>query len=153
MANSLRLSQKMRQNMLEGTDLRTLFDGGQLSIYPGTIPADSDATEGATAIADIALPADAFSTFSVDRVPKLGSWSTTAATAGTAAWFRLYAADQAGPAILTGADTSFVSARIEGTVGTTAGQFNLVLDSVVFVVSQSVDISVFDLIALSPVTQ
>ena len=153
MAKSARLSQKMRQNMLENVDLRTLFDGGQLSIFPGTIPATADATEGATSIVDIALPADAFSTFSTDRIPKLGTWSGVAANPGTAAWFRLYAADQAGPAILTGADTGFLSARIDGTVGVTSGQFNLVLDSVIVVASQTIDIAVFDLVAVSPVTQ
>lgn len=154
MAKSLRLSQLMRENLLSGVSLLTLFDAGQLSIFPGTIPTDADAAEGATALADLTLQADAFGAFNTDRIPKLGTWSTSASVGGTAAWFRLYAKDQSGgTAILTGADTGFVSARIDGTVGITAGQFNLVLDSVILVVSQAITISQFDLVAVSPVTQ
>ena len=50
-------SSGLRNALLNGQDMTSLFDGGRLDIYSGSQPADADATEGAgTKLAEVDLP-------------------------------------------------------------------------------------------------
>ncbi len=103
--------------LLDGTDVTTMFDGGELRIYSGTQPASADATEGSgTLLITVDLPAtNAFAALaSSGQIAKSGTWSDPATASGTATWFRLYDS-----AVTTGASTTAV--RMDGTVGLVTG--------------------------------
>lgn len=106
---------------IANTGLDPIFNGGRLRIYSGAKPATANLAPTGTLLADITLPADAFSAASggSGQLAKLGTWEDTAADAGgTAGWFRMSAS---GDTLVL--DAAF--ARIDGTVGTTGADLNL----------------------------
>ena len=117
MALNPKFSTGLKNALLDGTDMTSMFDGAtaQLVMYSGTQPTDADTTEGAgTVLATIVLPTtNAFAASAVaGAIAKAGTWEDTSADASdTATWFRIYALSTE-----TGASTTF--RRIDGTVGT-----------------------------------
>lgn len=141
MAKNCTLTDKLREQLLSGVDIRTIFDSGELRIFPDSVaqPADAGEAEGGTAIVTITLPANAFEATVTDGVlSKEGTWEANASAGGNLSWFRLYDASTT-----TGADETV--ARLDGTVGVTAGQFNLIVDSVAVLSGQLVQVVTFDL--------
>ncbi|NIT14180.1 MAG: hypothetical protein GTN99_08080 [Candidatus Dadabacteria bacterium] len=130
-----------RNALLDGTDVTTMFDNGELRIHSGTKPADADATEGAgTVLATVTLPvSNAFAaSASSGAIAKAGTWQDTSADAtGTAAWFRLYASP-----VTTGASTT--SIRIDGTVGVGAS-FDLDITSTAITATDPVTVDTFSI--------
>ena len=143
MAKNASLSLRFRQQLLSA-DIRSLFNGGELRLFAGTKPVNAQATEGISPLATLVLPTPAFSSdVSAGELVKTGTWTGPTLVAGTPLWFRLYAADQTGPAILTGVDSGSQSARIDGTVGITVGAFDLVLETASIELGQGVFVATF----------
>lgn len=147
MANSPSYSTGYRNALLDGSDMTTLFSGGQLDIFSGSQPADADATEGAgTVLASITLPTPAFAaSASGGAIAKAGTWQDLSANAtGTAAWFRMYDS-----AVTTGASTTAV--RIDGSVGLDSGTFDLEFDNISFTLGDPITVDTFSVtILLNP---
>lgn len=150
MANAPSFSTGFRNALLDGSDMTTLFDGGQVDIYDdsGSMPADADATEagGGTVLASITLPTPAFAaSASGGAIAKAGTWQDASADAtGTANWFRMYDS-----AVTTGASTTAV--RIDGTVGLNTGTFDMEFDNIAFTAADPITVDTFTLtILLNP---
>lgn len=147
MANAPSYSTGYRNALLDGNDMTTLFDGGQLHVLSGSQPADADATEGAgTVLATIVLPTPAFAaSAAAGAIAKAGVWQDASADAtGTAAWFRMYDS-----AVTLGASTTAI--RIDGTVGLDTGTFDLEFDSISFTITDPITVDTFSLtILLNP---
>ena len=141
MALNPKFSTGFRNALLDGSDVTTLFDNGQLHIYSGAQPADADTIEGAgTVLATVALPvSNAFAASAVaGAIAKAGTWEDTSADAtGTAAWFRLYANP-----VTTGASTTAI--RIDGTVGVGAS-FDLDISNASITAADPVTIDTFSI--------
>ncbi len=119
--------------------LDAAFNSGKFRIYSGAAPGASAVATG-TLLADITLPADAFSAAAAAAKAKNGTWSTTGAAAGTAGYFR----------IITSTDTNANTqneARIEGTVTATGDGGDVTLDNTSIAVGQSVTMTAFTLTA------
>ncbi len=128
-------------NALLNSDIRTIFDSGRMDIYDGTQPANANAAVPAVnKLATVDLPADAFGTEAGGILSLVGTWTEAAAILnGTATWFRLRASGD------TDAQST-TAIRIDGTVGITAGQFDLVLTSAQIKAGDPVDIDTFDIV-------
>jgi len=140
MALNPKFSTGFRNALIDGGDITTMFNSGELHIYSGAQPADADATEGAgTLLVTITLPAaNAFAASAVSgQIAKAGTWSAATGAGGTAAWFRMYDS-----AVTTGASTTAV--RIDGTVDLTTG--DLIPNAVALVAT---DIFIVDTFAIA----
>lgn len=103
------------------TGIDPIFNGGRLRIYTGPKPAGANAAPTGTLLADIVLPADAFSAASggTGQLAKLGVWEDAGADAGgTAGWARM---SQSGDTLVL--DAAF--ARLDMTVATSGAELNL----------------------------
>lgn len=138
--SNLSFSTGFRNALLDGTDVSTLFDGGVLEIYEGTIPTDADQAEGgSTLLAEVDLPvANAFEAAALaGNISKNGTWSELSAIgAGTANWFRLKDAADAG-----GASTTF--RRIDGDCSLAAGGGDLILTALVIALTDTINVDAF----------
>lgn len=106
-----------------------------LKIRSGAAPsAVSDADSG-TVLATLTLPSDWMAAASGGSKAKSGTWEDTSADAtGTAAHFRLYAADG-------------TTAHMQGTVTATGGGGDMTVDNVSFAAAQAFTITGFTLTA------
>lgn len=104
--------------LLDGID--AVFNAGTLTIRTGAPPGAGNAATG-TILATITLPADAFAAASGRTKARLGTWSATIATTGTAGHFRLVGGSSTlegdvtatgGGGDMTFASTSFVAGGV-----------------------------------------
>lgn len=121
-----RLSTGLVNKLMATSSFRTLFALGFIDIYSGTQPASADDVPSGTKLCtlysdgvSVGLSWEAAATGGA--LPKLASqtWSTTVAVTGTAGWFRLREASDAG----TGASTT--ACRYDGAIATSGAQMNL----------------------------
>jgi len=111
--------------------LAQIFQHSVMRIYSGSQPADADTAESGTLLVTITVSSGAvtagtetngldFGTAASGVLSKASgeTWSGTAASTGTAGWFRLYS-----NAYVTGASTAAI--RLDGTCATSGGQLNL----------------------------
>lgn len=114
MANDLKIDSDMATTLIQA--LADLFDSGTntLKVWDDTdsIPADADSGVGTNVLlVTITLPTPAFGTASAGAVSKTGTWSGTCVATGTANFYRL--------------ETGAGGETVQGTVGLTAGTFDL----------------------------
>ena len=137
MALNPKFSTGFRNALIDGGDVTNMFSGGELHVYSGTQPADSDAAEAGTKLATIVLPTPAFAaSASAGSIAKSGVWSASVDIGGTAAWFRVYDS-----AVTLGAVPTAV--RMDGTVGTSAA--DLILNTVTLVALDPLTVDTFSL--------
>jgi len=134
MANDLYIGSTLATYLIQC--LADLFDSGTntLKIYDDTdsIPADADAALGTNVLlVTITLPTPAFGTAAANVVAKTGTWAGTCVAAGTANFYRL----------ATGAGGHVV----QGTVGLTAGTFDLEASDIAWSISGTVTVDTFTL--------
>jgi hypothetical protein len=113
------------------------FDSGVLEIRTGAAPGPDAAPTG-TLLVSITLPADAFAAATGKHVAKAGTWSNTAAAAGTAAHFRMKTSGDGG-------GSSTTDKRIEGTVTATGGGGDATVDNTNIASGQTVTVNSFQL--------
>jgi hypothetical protein len=101
---------------------------GSMKIFSGNLPANCAAADPSGLLVTITLPAPAFGAGSSGVAAKLGTWSGTAAAAGTALCFRIY---------LNGG-----TCIGQGTCGNTSG-YDLNFDSTTIASGATVTISTF----------
>ena len=129
MALNLKISSEAAQ--AEATSgLSSLFDGGSIRFYSGTQAASADTAIGAQILsAEVVLPTPAMSAVSgILTANTLSAVSILSST--TVSWYRC-----------VGATTTLTIC--DGSVGTTAGAFNCVVNDTAFVASAELTISSF----------
>lgn len=122
-----RLSTGLVNKMLATGSFRTTFAACFIDIYSGTQPASADDAATGTKLATIysngtslGLNLDTTATGGVITKAPAETWScSSAAASGTAGWFRMREASDAG----TGASTT--AARLDGAIATSGAQMNL----------------------------
>jgi hypothetical protein len=100
--------------------LNAVYNGGKMDFYGGTKPATADTATSEPVLVEFTLPSPCFGTSNLGVVAANTIADVVAALGGTAAWFRVWKSDGT-----TGLQ--------DGTIGVTAGQFDLVIDSVTIV--------------------
>ena len=109
-----------------------LFDGGNLTIYNGAVPADADtALSGQTVLAQVdPLPTPAFGAAASGTASKSGTWQDASADAtGTATFFRAF---DSGASILC-----------QGTITATGGGGDMELSTTSLVAAQVFTVTAF----------
>jgi len=134
MANDLKIDSDMATTLIQA--LADLFDAGTntVKIYDNTdsIPADGDDGIGTNVLlVTITLPTPAFGTAASGAVAKTGTWSGTCVATGTANFYRL--------------ETGTGGNLVQGTVGLTAGTFDLEFSDISWSTDGTVTISTFTL--------
>lgn len=114
----------------QATALATLCNGGTLKIYSGSQPADANSAPGGdtSLLVTLQLGDPAFASVTLGNMVANTITNGIADTAGTASWFRIYAADGTTP-------------LIDGNIGTTAA--NLILTSTTITVGLTVEVTSF----------
>jgi hypothetical protein len=116
---ALKFSTGFRDGLLDTNDLKTLFDGGFIKVYSGTVPANADAaTTGATELVMYTVDDDGTTGLDLDTAAASGAiakapaqtWSGTAGASGTATFWRYEQTGDTGNASTT-------ELRIQGTIG------------------------------------
>ncbi|MFM2253813.1 MAG: hypothetical protein RJB68_2150 [Pseudomonadota bacterium] len=126
----IRLSTKLRDNLVGTTGFASTFANGVIEIYTGSQPASADAAVTGTLLGTVTLNSGAFTpgtatnglTFAVasgGAVSKSGVWSFNGVANGTAGWFRLK-----GNAVDAGA-LSTVLPRLDGSIAVSGANMNL----------------------------
>lgn len=127
---TIRLSSKLRDNLVSSLGFAATFTGGVIEIYTGSQPASADAAVTGTLLGTVTLNSGAFTPGSMTNgltfaapsggsVSKSGVWSFNGIAAGTAGWFRFKGnASDAG-----GASTTLP--RMDGSVAVSGGDLNL----------------------------
>ena len=106
-----------------------------LKIRSGAAPATVATADSGTVLATLTLPSDWMAAASGGSKAKSGTWEDTSADAtGTAAHFRLYAADG-------------TTCHMQGTVTATGGGGDMTVDNVSFAAAQAFTITGFTLTA------
>ena len=132
MANDLKINTEMATQMIQA--LADLFDAGAntMTIYDDTdtIPADADDGHGTNVLlVTITLPTPAFGAAAAGAVALTGVWSGTCVATGSAAYYRLIE--------VTG------SGEVQGTIGLTAGTFDLEFADITWSTDGTVTIDTF----------
>lgn len=128
---ALRLSTGLRNKLLGSEGFQTIMQNGVIRIFPGVQPSSADDGESVSPLIEITVSSGTFTPGTATNglnfeAPSGGScakstaevWSGSAASTGTAGWFRFYANDRA-----TGSDTTH--ARFDGSVSTSGAQLNM----------------------------
>lgn len=121
---AFKYSTGFKNAILDTGSVKGTFDGGSITVYAGTVPADADAAHsGNTALVTFTVASTGLllaSSASGGSISKSSSqtWSGTAGATSTATFFRY---TQSGD---TGASSS-TAKRIQGTVGTAGADMNL----------------------------
>lgn len=129
-----------------GGSFRALMNGGQLTLFSGSKPTTADASKGgATALFefdDIEFAEDGTwsSTSKYSRMELEVAMSATCLADGTVGWFRFTGPGQ------NRDDASTTAIRWDGTVGTVAGSYDLVLTQTDWEVGDTLNLSVSDLV-------
>lgn len=119
---AIKLSTKCRNNLLDSSSIKTMFNAAEIRIFSGTEPADADAAQTGTLLATIKEGGSAltFGSASGGVLSKsANSWSDTVDATGTASYYRLVQSADAGGA------TGSSDPRIQGTIGTAGADMNL----------------------------
>lgn len=112
----------------------TIGTAAKLQIRSGTVPANCGAADSGTLLVELDLPSDWMAAASGGSKAKSGTWSNTAAAAGTAGHWRLK-------------DSSGTTCHAQGTVTATGGGGDLTLDNTSIASGQTVTINTFSLTA------
>lgn len=121
----------LRSNQLDQIE-STAGTGALLRIYTGSPPADCGTAASGTKLVEMTLPSDWMNAASSGTKTKLGTWSGTGITGGTAGYFRI-------------TDSAGTTTHVQGTVGQGSG--DLSLDNTVIATSQVVTVSTFTITA------
>jgi len=114
-----------RSAALNGDGLAGALHLGLINVYSGAQPANADAAATGTLLGVVSVNASGtgltFDTPTAGTLSKLPSevWQMTGTVAGTAGWFRFFAAG-GNPAI-----SSTVEVRLDGSIATTGGDLNM----------------------------
>lgn len=108
----------------------TVGTAAKLQLRTGAPPADCAAADSGTLLAELTLPSDWLTASSAGQVTRNGTWTGTAAAAGTVGHFRLK--NNAGSVT-----------HMQGTVTATGGGGDMTMDNTVLAVSQQVDVPTF----------
>ena len=127
MANNLQYSVAVNNARLDSIE-STAGTAAHLKIYTGTQPANCATAASGTLLVDMTLPSDWMNAASAGSKTKLGTWSGTGITSGTAGYFRI-------------TDTAGTNCHIQGTVGTTGT--DMTLDNTSIATSQVVTVNSF----------
>ena len=130
---SLQLSVSARNARLDSLET-TVGTSAILKIRSGSVPADCATADAGTVLCSISLPSDWMAAASGGTKAKSGTWSNTAAAAGTAAHFRIY-------------DSGGTVCHAQGTVTATGGGGDMTLDNTSIASGQTVTINTFTLTA------
>ena len=135
MANNLDYNDALKNAMLDTIDGQ-VGAAGKLQIFAHTATPTIDAADAGTKVADITMGATMMAAAAAGAISKAGdTWSDTSADAtGTANYFRVKTS-----AAGTGASTTIM----QGTVGLSAGTFDLELDNTSITAGQTVTVSAF----------
>lgn len=129
---ALQLSTAVRNARLDAIET-TIGVSAVLKIRSGAAPANVAAADSGTVLATLNLPSDWMAAAAAGAKAKAGTWEDLSADAtGTAAHFRIYAADG-------------TTAHIQGTVTATGGGGDLTVDNTSFAAGQSFTITSFTL--------
>lgn len=104
----------------------------KLQIRSGAQPANCAAAASGTLLCEITLPADYLASASAGSKSKSGTWSGTAAAAGTAGHFRIV-------------DNTGTTCHLQGSVTATSGGGDMELDNTSIANSQTVTVNTFTL--------
>lgn len=130
---SLNLSTALRNARINAIEA-TLGLAPVLKVRTGARPVDCAAADSGVVLTTIVLPDDWLQAAAGGQAPKAGTWQNLhAAATGTAAHFRLYAADG-------------ITCHVQGSVSRLGGGGDLVLDHVDLAAGQAVTINSFTLI-------
>lgn len=134
MANDLKLDADAVTVMMQA--LADEYDAGTNTMKCYTvgsgIPGDADtAISDQTLLVTISLPTPAFGTASAGAVSKTGTWSGTCVATGTAAFYRL--------------EDGTTGTTVQGTIGLTAGTFDLEFADITWSTDGTVTIDTFTL--------
>jgi hypothetical protein len=109
--------------------------GAIMKIRSGAAPANCAAADAGAVLATLNLPADWMTNAAAGVKGKSGSWGDASAdNAGTAAHFRIYAADG-------------VTCHMQGTVGLAGSGADLIVDNATFAAGQGFTVTQFDIAA------
>ena len=131
---TLQLSTGVRNALLDAIET-AIGASAILKIRTGASPASPAAADSGTVLATVALPADWMAAAAGGSKAKAGTWADDAAdAAGTAAHFRIYAADG-------------TTCHLQGTVTATAGGGDMTVANTNFAAGQKFSIDSFTLTA------
>lgn len=116
----LRFSTGLVKKMVDTSPVRTLMTGGKILVFAGAQPASADDAATSSPLLTITpITFDVDGSGGILRQTAATDWTGTISLDGTAGWFRICEAADAG----TGASTTL--ARMDGAVATSGGQMNL----------------------------
>lgn len=131
---TLQLSVAVRNALLDSIETAA-GASAVLKIRTGAVPASCGTADSGTVLATLALPADWMAAAAGGSKVKSGTWEDTSADAtGTAAHFRLYAADG-------------TTCHLQGTVTATGSGGDMTVDNVNMAATQAFAVTGFTLIA------
>lgn len=131
---TLQLSTAARNALLDAIET-AIGASAILKIRTGAVPASCSAADSGSVLATVNLPADWMANASGGSKSKQGTWSDTSADGtGTAAHYRIYAADG-------------TTCHAQGTVTATGGGGDMTVDNTNFAAGQSFTIDSYTLIA------
>lgn len=145
---TIRVSSKFKELLLGPNSFESIFNGGRIVIFSGVQPASADYPIVGTPLADITVNGALWTpngspaglNFVRDGVWATNDpsqfWQLTGAANGTAGWFRLFSK------VADTGDYSFETARIDGSVGTTAA-FDLRLPTTAITTSYTIPVQQF----------
>ncbi len=127
---SLQFSVAVRNARLDAIET-AVGTAPRLKIRTGAVPANCAAADSGSVLADLTLPSDWLANASGGSKAKSGTWQDASADAGgTAAHWRLYAADG-------------TTCHAQGTVTATGGGGDMEVDNTTFAALQSFTITAF----------
>lgn len=129
---ALQMSTAVRNARLDAIET-AIAASAVLKIRTGAVPANCAAADAGTVLATLALPSDWMAAASGGTKAKSGTWQDAAAdAAGTAAHWRLYAADG-------------TTCHLQGTCTATGGGGDMTLDNAVLAAGQQFTVTGFTL--------
>lgn len=143
---TVRLSDGLRTDMLEGGSLESALALGFIFIYTGSQPASANDAASGTLLVTIAvsdgavgLTFDAIVTAGVLAKAAAETWSGTAAATGTAGWFRFneLVTDKAGT-LAAAAASSTTAKRLDGSIAVSGGDLQMSNTAIVAAAIQTV---------------
>ena len=136
MANALKIDADMATTLIQA--LADLFDGSTsnntFKVYDDTAAIPSDADDGVgtnVLLVTINLPEPAFGSAAAGAVSKTGTWSGTCVATGTANFYRM--------------EDDTANTTVQGTVGLTAGTFDLEFADITWSTDGTVTIDTYTL--------
>ena len=121
------------------TGWNTVFTNPIMELRDGTPPASADAAETGNLLATVTLPTSGYFGAASNGIKQgAGSWNGTVSAGGTPTWFRIKnTAD--------GGGSSSTLPRIDGTVGASGSDADLIITTLPFVALDTLDITDFTL--------